>query len=85
MCLSHFGLADRLDVLRGLLIDKECWTTQVVIEELKQASAGAPALIDEALNDWLKIARLDTLDEIRLFALWVGRLGDRLLPSMQPA
>jgi predicted nucleic acid-binding protein len=64
-----------LDVLRGLLIDKECWTTQVVIEELNQASAGASALIDEAPNDWLKIARLDTLNEIRLFALWVGRLG----------
>ena len=75
MCLIHFGRADRLDVLRGLLVDKECWTTQVVIEELNQGAAGHPALPDVAISDWLKIARLDTLDEIRLFALWASRLG----------
>jgi hypothetical protein len=34
MCLIHFGRAERLDVLRDLLVDKECWTTQVVLEEL---------------------------------------------------
>jgi hypothetical protein len=33
MCLSHFARAERLDVLRDLLVDKECWTTQVVLEE----------------------------------------------------
>lgn len=26
-------------------------------------------------DDWIKVARLDTLDEIRLFALWTRRLG----------
>jgi hypothetical protein len=25
MCLSHFARAERLDVLRDLLVDKECW------------------------------------------------------------
>ncbi|SCG45836.1 hypothetical protein [Micromonospora halophytica] len=34
MVLSHFTLADRLDVLQDLLIDADCWTTQVVVEEL---------------------------------------------------
>jgi predicted nucleic acid-binding protein len=26
-------------------------------------------------GDWLNVAQLDTLDEIRLFALWVSRIG----------
>ena len=62
MCLIHFGRADRLDVLRGLLVDKECWTTRVVLEELSQGAVNRPALMEVAISDWLKIARLDTLD-----------------------
>jgi hypothetical protein len=42
----------------------------VVIEELNQGAAGHPALTNVASSEWLKIAGLDTLDEIRLFALW---------------
>jgi hypothetical protein len=34
MILSHFARAERLDVFRDLLVDKECWTTQVVLEEV---------------------------------------------------
>lgn len=75
MCLSHFALAERMDVLRDLLIDKECWTTQVVLEELSQGAADHPVLRDVNVGAWLKVAQLDTLDEIRLFAVWVGRLG----------
>jgi hypothetical protein len=37
MCLSHFARADRLDVLRDLLVEKECWTTHVVLEEVRGA------------------------------------------------
>jgi predicted nucleic acid-binding protein len=75
MCLSHFARAERLDVLRALLIDRECWTTRVVLEEVKQGIAAYPALNDVLAADWLKIAQLDTMDEIRQFALWVNRLG----------
>ena len=75
MCLSHFARAERLDVLRDLLVDKECWTTRVVLEEVKQGVAAYPALKDVRVTDWLKVAQLDTLDEIRRFALWVNRLG----------
>ncbi len=60
MCLSHFGRADRLDVLRDLLVDKECWTTQVVLEEVSRGAAAHPALNDALAADWLKIAQLDT-------------------------
>jgi predicted nucleic acid-binding protein len=75
MGLSHFARAERLDVLRGLLVDKESWTTQVVLEEVKKGVASYPALRDVLTADWIKVARLDTIDEIRLFALWARRLG----------
>jgi predicted nucleic acid-binding protein len=75
MCLSHFARAERLDVLRDLLVEKECWTTRVVLEELRQGTTAHPALRDVLAGDWLKVAHLDTLDEIRLFTIWVGRLG----------
>ncbi len=42
MCMSHFARADRLDVLRDLLVDKECWTTQVVLEEVSRGVAAHP-------------------------------------------
>jgi hypothetical protein len=50
MCLSHFARAERLDVLRDLLVDKECWTTQVVLEEVRQGVAAHPALRDVLRN-----------------------------------
>lgn len=75
MCLIHFGRAERLDVLRDLLVGKECWTTQVVLEELHQGAVTHPELTDVDTGDWLKVAQLDTLEEIRLFALWVSRIG----------
>jgi predicted nucleic acid-binding protein len=75
MCLIHFGRAERLDVLRDLLVGKECWTTQVVLEELRQGSAAHPELADVDTGDWLRVAPLDTVKEITLFALWAGRVG----------
>jgi len=75
MGLSHFARAERLDVLRDLLVDKECWTTQVVLEEVRKGVTTYPALRAVLAADWIKVARLDTLDEIRLFALWARRLG----------
>lgn len=75
MCLSHFARAERLDVLRDLLVDKECWTTQVVLEEIRQGIAAHPPLGDVLAADWITVAQLDTLDEVGLFARWAGRLG----------
>jgi predicted nucleic acid-binding protein len=75
MSLIHFGRADRLAVLRDLLVDKECWTTQVVVQELSQGAAAHPAMRDVGDADWLKVAQLDSLEEIKLFAQWVRRLG----------
>ncbi|MEU3113807.1 MULTISPECIES: hypothetical protein [Micromonospora] len=75
MVLSHFTLADRLDVLQDLLLDADCWTTQVVREELRAGSADHRELAVACEADWLTTAQLDTLDEVRCFTKWAARLG----------
>lgn len=75
VCLSHFARTERLDVLRDLLVGKECWTTRVVLEEVRRGVTAYPALNDVLAADWLKIVQLDTLDEIKHFAVWTKRLG----------
>jgi hypothetical protein len=63
MCLSHFTLADRLDVLRDLLVGHPCHTTHVVREELRTGGERHPVLRDALVLDWLQIERFDTLAE----------------------
>ncbi|MFI5486062.1 hypothetical protein [Micromonospora echinaurantiaca] len=75
MVLSHFTLADRLDVLQDLLIDADCWTTQVVIEELRAGATTHPELSAVCEADWPGRVHLDTLAEIRCFAKWTRLLG----------
>jgi predicted nucleic acid-binding protein len=74
-CLSHFARAERLDVLCDLLIGRDCWTTGVVLDELDRGVMAHPALAQVATQDWLKVAPLDSLDEIMLFATWARRVG----------
>jgi predicted nucleic acid-binding protein len=71
MLLSHFSLADRLDVLHELHTDRTCYTTHVVREELRQRSEQVP----DASLDWLIIERLGKLPEIRCFVKWARLLG----------
>ena len=75
MCFSHFARAERLDVLRYLVIDHECWTTRVVVEELRQGATEYPALSETLTLDWVDVAQLDTLDEIKCFVKWTMRVG----------
>jgi predicted nucleic acid-binding protein len=75
MSLVHFGRADRLDVLRALLIDKDCWTTQVVLEELRRGADTHPELTGVDVSDWVAVAPLDTFEELRTFAIWAERIG----------
>ncbi|MEQ4300856.1 hypothetical protein ABNF97_05595 [Plantactinospora sp. B6F1] len=53
MLLAHFTLADRLDVLQDLLLKADCWTTQVVIEELRSGARTRPELVAACEVDWL--------------------------------
>jgi predicted nucleic acid-binding protein len=74
-CLSHFARADRLDVLRDLLSADECWTTQVVLQELRKGYTEHPALELVTQGNWLSVAEFDTLPEASLFAEWARRIG----------
>lgn len=75
MCLNHFARAERLDVLRDLLIGRNCSTTHVVREELRAGVTEHPALLNVLNADWLGVARLDSLREINCFAKWSQRIG----------
>lgn len=71
MLLSHFSLADRLDVLQELHTDRVCYTTHVVREELRQR----PGHVSDASLNWLIIDRLDTLSQIKCFVKWTDIMG----------
>ncbi|GAA3449722.1 hypothetical protein [Dactylosporangium matsuzakiense] len=75
MCLSGFSGADRLDVLRDLLVDRDCWTTAVVRSELDDGAGKHPHLRQALAIDWMQIATLDALDDLRTFVKWAERLG----------
>lgn len=44
MCLSHFALIERLDVLGELLSSRACWTTAIVKEEISRGAENHPLL-----------------------------------------
>ncbi len=75
MCLNHFARAERLDVLRDLLVDDTCLTTHVVREEVRTGTRTYPALHAVLNAEWLAVARLDSMDEIKCFVKWTRRIG----------
>jgi predicted nucleic acid-binding protein len=74
-CLSHFARADRLDVLRDLLLGRRCWTTETVLAELNRGVADYPLLANVPGQEWLLVAGLDSVAEIRLYDTWLKRVG----------
>jgi predicted nucleic acid-binding protein len=74
-CLSHFVRADRLDVLRDLLVGRRCWTTETVLAELNGGIADYPLLRNVSGQEWLLVAGLDSVAEIRLYDTWLKRVG----------
>lgn len=77
MCLSHFARAERLDVLGELLLQQECWTTTVVLAELRRGAARYPLLANAMSLEWLRIASLEALDELGCFVKWAARIGSQ--------
>jgi predicted nucleic acid-binding protein len=74
-CLSHFALAERLDVLRDLVVEYDCRTTHVVREELRRGGERHALLIDAPELEWLEVIALDSLGELARFIEWAKRLG----------
>jgi predicted nucleic acid-binding protein len=75
MCLNHFARVDRLDVLRDLLIGDECWTTYVVLGELRRGVPTHPDLQAAIELEWVRSARLESVAELECFAKWADRIG----------
>jgi predicted nucleic acid-binding protein len=74
-CLSHFARADRLDVLRDLLLGCFCCTTVVVREELRAGIGQCPQLAQAVNQEWLSFLPLDGPEELTCFVRWVSRIG----------
>ena len=75
MCLSHFALIERLDVLGESLSGGECWTTAIVKDELVRGAGDHPLLRNALDLPWLQVAALDEINEIQLFAKWSRLIG----------
>ncbi|MBQ0985202.1 hypothetical protein KBZ10_11860 [Streptomyces sp. F63] len=73
--LNHSARADNIDLLGDYLKEFECWTTDVVLDELR---AGLPlhGSLRRALEaEWLSADPLDSLDALRAYTEWVRRVG----------
>lgn len=66
--LSHFALAERLDVLASLVAGRPCATTTVVLEELRAGAEQYPVLANVSELEWVRVIALDQPAEIRGFA-----------------
>jgi hypothetical protein len=84
-CLSHFARADRLDVLRDLLVGRRCWTTEIVLAELNRGVAGYPLLGQVSVQEWLLIDALDSIAGIRLYDTWRRRVVRQTATRGRPA
>ncbi|KIA63835.1 hypothetical protein FG87_17215 [Nocardia vulneris] len=75
MCLDHFALIDRLDVLRELLTAHHCYTTELIREELHNGLAERPLLQGALELDWVEVIPLDTVPDLLCLDKWVRRIG----------
>lgn len=75
MCLSHFALIERLDVLGELLSSRTCWTTVIVKDEIRRGAENYPLLRNALDLPWLQVKALDELHEIQLFVKWSNVIG----------
>jgi predicted nucleic acid-binding protein len=76
MCLMHYALADRLDVLGSFLVGYQSFSTNIVRSELLEKSQTRGERISNAMSlPWLEFDQLSTLDDLRRFADWKRRLG----------
>lgn len=73
--LSAFARAGRLEVLDRLCGPDTRVTTSAVIHELRAGVSLHPQLEQATELAWLRVERLDTLEELSLFATYVARFG----------
>ncbi|MFF2850251.1 hypothetical protein ACFVT5_28540 [Streptomyces sp. NPDC058001] len=73
--LNHSARADNIDLLGDYLKSFECWTTEIVLDELKVGYSQHATLRRAVDADWLKMDPLDSLDAITTYAEWSRKVG----------
>lgn len=73
--LSAFARARQLGLLDTLTAADDRVTTQAVLDEIRTGVRDFPDLADALTLPWLRVERLDNLDELRLFAEYARRFG----------
>ncbi len=77
-CLSHFAIADRVDVLGDLVNGLPCHSTSVVFEEIRRGAARHSQLETILEQEWLSVRRIDeSIDRLTAFVEWTNRIGTR--------
>ena len=75
MILSAFAEADRLDVLGDLLAGEDCYTTDIVLDEVRQGGLTRPFLSAVEDAEWLGGGSLATDAELAALLAWVQLVG----------
>ncbi|MDA1361505.1 hypothetical protein O1R50_17895 [Glycomyces luteolus] len=81
-CLSHFAKADRLDVLSDLMLGRTCFTTSVVMDEIRRGVGTHPELEQILTLAWMQVVEVgETEARLLAFVEWSERVraGDRNL------
>lgn len=73
--LSHFARAGILSELAALTADDERVVVQAVADEIKAGIPKYPELSEVAALPWLVEVRVDSLQELRIFAQYARLLG----------
>jgi predicted nucleic acid-binding protein len=73
--LNHSARADNIDLLGAYLRGFECWTTDVVLDELKAGYPQYPELQRAVSAEWVSSDPLDSLHGVTSYALWLRRVG----------
>src|ERR1700684_3029974 len=61
--------------MQDLLVGRRCWTTEIVLAEMNRGVVEYPMLRHVAEQEWLLIAGLDSIAEIRLYDTWRKSVG----------
>lgn len=75
-CLSHFAIADRIDVLGDFVSGMQCHSTSVVLEEIRRGITAHPELERIHEQEWITFQRIDDdLERLSRFVRWTTLLG----------
>lgn len=71
--LLHAAKADRLDVLGDLVRDRDCLTTQSVLDEVRRNDLAAHTAVVRAA--WIRTVPTDSLEFLYAYGVWSTRMS----------